>query len=163
VDAKVPTGAVLQKREDLLTKLKATFTPKLNDRTVRKIEVLIGALEQQYTQPALEVPRLAVCEPQLTLAAAYYEGKKMLKCLEWIGRALSSLGFAIEGMDTSKTAFAIVKWGLACDYLAHILMRAKEAFVQLGLKEKVEQADAYAKTAFKILVGEDASFKKMYP
>jgi len=142
--------------------LKTLFVPPMNGTTLRKIEILINALEQTYTRSAEEVPRIALWEPQVVLSRAHHEAKDVVKSLDLAGKALGSLGFTTQGMDKSRTAFLIVKWGLASDFLTQILMQAKEAFVVLGLLEKASKAEEYARIAFKILVGEDSSFSKVY-
>jgi hypothetical protein len=153
---------VQHERQDLLIKLKPLFGRALDNAALRKALHIIETLEKTYATPAVDVPRIAAWEAQIVLSRAFHQGGDRVNGLKWAFRAMTNLGFVVQGMDTSKTAFSILRWSLVSDYLAHMLMHAKQAFVLLGLPEKAKKAEEYSRLAFKILVGEDASFSKVY-
>ena len=112
--------------------------------------------------PADRVPRLLLWDPELALAQAYAARANMIKSLHWIEKGLTSLGFVIVGADSSPTRFAVARWGLMVDQLILTFLQAKEAFAGLGAWEKSSQAEEYARMAYKIVIGEDATFSATY-
>ena len=70
---------------------------------------LLNTLNQTYTQPAEDVPRLLLGHPQVALALVYGERNKAGKSIESAGKVLTSLGFVFVGADSSHTRFAIIK------------------------------------------------------
>jgi hypothetical protein len=70
------------------------------------------------------------------------------------------IGFV--GADSSHTRFAIIKWGLLVDDLVEIFLHARNAFAAMGAREDSRRAEEYARTTYKIIVGEDTSFNATY-
>lgn len=63
------------------------------------------------------------------------------------------------GSDLSF-GFAVMQWGLLIDYgVVETFLLLRAAFLALGAREDARIAEGYARTAYKILVGEDATFK----
>lgn len=163
LDARAMKAAVVTKRRVLREDLKRAFDPSTS-HTIEtdKIERLLGALERTYKRPADEVPRLLLWDPRLALARVYATQNNAIKCLESVGKVLTSLGFLIVGADSSPTNFAVVKWGLVVDPLVETFLHARAAFQSLGAWENSRQAEEYAKTMHKIIIGEDTSFDAVY-
>ena len=82
--------------------------------------------------------------------------------MESVGKVLTSLGFAVVGANSSHTRFAIVRWGLLVDRLVETFLHARTAFAAMGAREDSRQAEEYARTTYKIIVGEDMSFNATY-
>ncbi|KAF2467791.1 uncharacterized protein BDR25DRAFT_374016 [Lindgomyces ingoldianus] len=153
LNAKTTKAAVVTERRKLLEQMKQEFNIAANGVfQAKKIERLLDALDTTYARPADGLPRLLLWDPQLA----------MIRTLEFVGKALTSLGFIVVGVDLSPTAFAVVKWGLVVDYLVEIFMHACTAFAAKGAMKHSKQAEEYAKVAYKIIVGEDTSFSESY-
>ncbi|KAK3063903.1 hypothetical protein LTS18_011814 [Coniosporium uncinatum] len=129
---------------------------------VDKVEKLLNALNTTYTRPAYEVPRLLLWDPQLALTRVYAMQKDMAMCLASAGKVLTSLGFIIVGADSSAASFAVVKWGLIVDHLMETFLHLKAAFSAIRADKDSKYADECARLAYKIVVGEDASFDTLY-
>lgn len=163
LDARMTDAAVVTKRQKLREDLKQGFSsPVLHLIRTKKIERLLDLLNQTYTQPAEDVPRLLLWDPQLALARIYAAQNKAGKSIESVGKVLTSLGFVVVGADPSPTRFAIVRWGLLVDRLVETFLHARTAFAAIGAREDSERAEGYARTTFKIIVGEDSSFHTTY-
>lgn len=129
---------------------------------VNKIAQLLENLDKTYSKPATEVPRLNLWDPSLALAQKYGKQQKPDKVIEWTVKAMESLGFVVNGGDSSSQMFEIVKWGLVVDHLVVALLTARDAFMGIGAVEKAGRAESYAKLVYKIVVGEDSTFDDMY-
>lgn len=164
LDARATDAVVVGKRRKLIEHLKRVFdSSALRRAETRKIEKLLDALNQTYTQPAQDVPRLLVWDPQLALTRIYVQQNKAGKSMEAAVKVLTSLGFVLVGADSSHTRFAVVRWGLLMDYLlVETFLHIRTAFAAIGAKEDSERAEEYARTTYKIKVGEDASFDATY-
>jgi hypothetical protein len=82
--------------------------------------------------------------------------------VEFVGKVLTPLGFIVIGADLSHTRFAVVRWGLLVDHLVETFLHAWAAFAAMGAREDAGRAEEYAKTTYKIIVGEDMSFNATY-
>lgn len=163
LDARATDSAVVSKRQKLLGDLDRVFSsPALRRVEIRKIERLIDALNKSYTRPAKDVPRLLLWDPQLLLVRLYAAQKKAAKVVESGAKVLFFLGFVVVGADSSQTCFEISNWGLMTDYLVETFLHIHAAFTAMGAEMDSARAENYAKTAYKILVGEDDSFKATY-
>lgn len=163
LDARATDTAVVSKRQRLLSDLHREFSsPALRRVEIKKIERLIDELNQSYTQPAEDVPRLLVWDPQLLLVRIYAAQKKAAKVVESAAKVLFFLGFVVVGADSSQTCFEISKWGLMTESLVETFLHIHAAFVAMGAEMDSARAENYAKTAYKILVGEDDSFTVTY-
>lgn len=160
LDARATNTIIHRKRQKLLEDLKQVFnSPSPRRQETRQIERLLDTLNQTYTQPAKDVPRLLVWDPQLALARIYSAQNKAEKILESAIKVLTALGFVFIGADSSlHTRFAVVQWGLLDDYLVETFLHVRNAFMAMEAKEDAERAKEYAKTVFKIIIGEDESF-----
>ncbi|KAF1832756.1 hypothetical protein BDW02DRAFT_599707 [Decorospora gaudefroyi] len=129
----------------------------------KKFERLMKALNETYTRPAEQVPRLLLWDPQLLLIRIYMEQHHLTKGLEAIGKILRLLGFTVMGLDRTAAGFVVAKWGHVVDHLVEVFLHARSAFEQLALGEKSRQAEQYARTVYRVVVGEDVSFDQTYP
>jgi len=163
LDARETKVDVITERRKLMENMKrafGSFAP--NTIQTDKIEHLLDALNRTYGRPADEVPRLLLWDPQLALARAYTTQNNLIKSLESVGRVLTSLGFIVVGVDSSPINFMVVKWGLAVDHLVETFLHARNAFAAIGARQDSKQAEEYARTTYKIIVGEDTSFNITY-
>lgn len=85
-----------------------------------------------------------------------------IKTLESAVKVLTLLGFVVVGADSSKTRFAITKLGFLVEHLVENFFHIRNAFMAMGARQDSLRAEGYAKTTYKILVGEDASFDTTY-
>jgi hypothetical protein len=126
---------------------------------------LLKSLNDTYTRSPDEVPRLSLWDPQLMLTRLYVAQDNMHKALESAGKVLVLLGFIFVGADATSVAFKIVKWGIVVDHLVETFLHARNAFGAFGAMsawEDAKRAEEYARTAYKIVVGEDTSFESSY-
>ncbi|KAF2447508.1 hypothetical protein P171DRAFT_509783 [Karstenula rhodostoma CBS 690.94] len=160
-DAKMTKAAVFSERRKIVEKMKrACDSP--NGIQTGQFERLLKALDHTYTQPADEVPRLSLWDPQLLLARVYMARGDMIKGLESVRKVLIALGFIVDGVDASSTSFRVVKWGLVVDHLVETFLHARTAFDALGAGGDSKTAEGYARCAYTMLVGEDTSFESTY-
>ena len=160
LDARTTDATVVVKRRKLMENLRRKFnSPVLRNVQMENIEHLLNELNETYTQPAEDVPRLLLWDPQLALARIYVAQKKVGKSLESVRKVLTSLGYVVVGVDSSHTRFTIVRWGLLVDHVVETFLHARTAFATIGDRKNSKRAEEYAKTAHKIVVGEDTSFR----
>lgn len=158
-DDKVTPLSTQRQREVLRKSLEKTFRETaLGNGNVQKIERLLDELNQTYSQPADKVPRLLVWDMQLLLAHGYASRNKTRQVIVAAGKVLISLGFIITGVDSSQAPLAISRWGMLVDHLVEIFMLLRNAFVLANNTMNSDRAGEYAKTAYKMVVGEDVSF-----
>lgn len=163
LDIRATDMNVFRKRQRLIASLKRDLEPSaLPINSTESIEHLLDALNQTYKKPAETVPRLLIWDPQLTLTRLYAMKNKAGKTVESAAKVLTSLGFVVVGADSSQTRFAIVKWGLLVDHLVETFEHLETAFAAMRAMEDSGRAKEYAKTTYRILVGEDVSFEKTY-
>ncbi|KAF1942738.1 SET domain-containing protein [Clathrospora elynae] len=162
-DEKDTKAAVVKKRREIVDKLKTAFQLSAShDIKSKKVERLLNALNDTYTRPADEVPRLLLWDPQLALTRMYMAEKKVDKALESVQKVLIQLGFIIAGADSTSMGFRVVKWGLVVDHLIEVFLHARSAFEVIKAWEDSKIAEEYARIAYKIVVGEDTSFESSY-
>ena len=162
-DHRATSAAILTQRKNFFEELKTLMVQQPRGPAVLKaIEKKLLTLERTHTRPASEVPRVHLWDPQLALANVYQNMSVPKKSLEWISKALESLGYVLSGADATSASIVVKEWGLVDDYTVEALLQARRAFAVLGLKEKEAQAYEYARLAFKMVVGEDSAFDEMY-
>lgn len=163
LDTRATDTIVVSNRQKLLGDLHRVFSsPAPRSVAIKKIERLIDALNKSYNQPAKDVPRLLLWDPQLLLVRLYAAENKAGKVLESAAKVLTFLGFVVVGADSSHTCFEISKWGLMTESLVETFLHIRAAFTVMGAEMDSARAEKYAKTAYKILVGEDDSFQATY-
>ena len=159
IDDRSTDAVVRRKRQKLLDDLKGVLSHPID---IKKLERLIEAVNKTYTQPAKDVPRLLTWEPQFCVVRLYMMQRKAKNTLESAIKVLTMLGFVVVGADSCKTPFEITKWGFAVELLVEIFFHIRNAFMAMGAREDSSRAELYAKTMYKILIGEDASFDTTY-
>lgn len=153
----------LAKRKGLVIRLRRYLDDGIN-ADPPKIERVLRAVEDTYTKPVTEVPRLDVWDPALALSAFYQKRQNPFKAIEWSLKAFATLGFVIEGGAVPRTSGAplvIKKWGMMEDQLVDgwIVLALAYRFVEPELEAT---AKAYAKICYRICVGEDETFEETY-
>jgi len=129
---------------------------------IGKVVWLLNLLATGYTQPADKVPRILLAKGHYLLLRILISENMIIKSLERAKMLLVSLGFIISGADNSADDFKIIQWGIAVDYLVEVFISIRTAFGRLGFKTKFSQAHTYARTMFRIIVGEDDSFESVH-
>lgn len=163
LDARATNAVVFKKRRKLRADLKRVFgSSAIRRNEMRRIEHLLDEMNQTFTQPAEVVPRFLLWEPQLALTRIYVAQNNASKTMESAVKVLSSLGHIVIGADSSQTPFTIVRWGMQVDHLVETLLHIKATFAAMGFREDSERAKEYAKTVYKIVVGENVSFQANY-
>lgn len=162
-DLKGTSAVTLRRRQGLMQKIMEILNSScLGHVQVNKIERLLHVLDETYVQPATVVPRLLLSDLQIALAGVLSAQNRTKKSLEWAGNALKSLGFIIVGANLTKAQFRIEKWGFLRADLVELFLMMQIAFLEMGALDSAIRAKGYARTAFKILVGEDDSFETIY-
>ncbi|KAL4733275.1 hypothetical protein BDV11DRAFT_210334 [Aspergillus similis] len=113
----------LKRRSTLLDTLKKLFNSHTRFPDPMRIEALLSAIEETYSRPASEVPRIALWGPAISLASLYTAHGNSRKAIEFGLKGLESLGYVVEGgqiasqnRDKNKDARLVVKkWGLLPD------------------------------------------------
>lgn len=164
LDAGATDAVVFRKRQKLIDDLQQVVSSSsaLRRNEIKKMERLIDTLNRTYTQPANDVPRLLLWDPQLLLVRLYAAQNKVGKTMESAEKVFTSLGFVVVGADSSQTRFAIAKWGFFVEHVVETFLHIRAAFLTMGAGEDSSSAEGYARTAYKILVGEDISFDATY-
>ncbi|KAL1799689.1 hypothetical protein ACET3X_000031 [Alternaria dauci] len=162
-DIKATKSSELTKRKNLFDQLDSLCKSGLIRQDMpTKFERSLKALNETYSRPAEEVPRLLLWDPQLLLTRIYMGMPDVTKGLDSARKTLQSLGFVVTGLDRTPEALVILKWGQIVDHLVEVFLHARSALEQLGLWGKSEQAKQYARVTYRILVGEDASFEQTH-
>jgi hypothetical protein len=163
-DEKQTTASVRAERRKLLDKVKKLCQVAAEQNIqVGKVERLLKALHETYARPADQVPRLLLWDPQLLVTRLYMAKGNIKSALASTNQVLVSLGFVVSGADDTSADFEVVKWGLAVDHLVEAFLHARDAYVAMEAWENAKKAEEYARTAYKVLVGEDESFGSTYP
>lgn len=150
---------------------RSAFTQRLhkalekgNNVDTALIEKYIRVLEKTYTKPATMIPRLCIWDPCLALSHIYQSQQKPLKAIEWGLKGMESLGFVIEGSAVPRTSNAplvIKKWGMMEDELIEAWIVLSQAYRTMAPALEAT-AKGYAKTCYRICVGEDETFEQTY-
>lgn len=167
-EVKSTSSLVIQKRVRLRNNIDKSLEVaslggrKLGNGTLQKMERLLDELNQTYSQPPDEVPRLLVWVSQLALAQAYSALNQTRKCIVAAGKVLTLLGFLITGTDSPQTPFSITRWGMLQDYLVETFVLLRNMFLMTKSVPNSKKADEYARIVYKMVVGEDASFDRIW-
>ncbi|KAH7399189.1 hypothetical protein DE146DRAFT_783222 [Phaeosphaeria sp. MPI-PUGE-AT-0046c] len=156
-DAKQTTAVTSKAR----TKLRAALKREMKSPApaCAAIERLVKKLDSTYTSPTDLVPRLGVWDLQMFLARTYMEHGKPLQAFKAACKALTVLGFALV---ESKDDFEVKKWGILFNPLIDLFFLIEDALFDLKAFKASKKADGYARTVFKMVVGENDSFDKTY-
>jgi len=164
-DTETTDAAMLANRKLIDRVLEALFNSNMNNSILHIIQSGFTLLDATYVRPASEVPRLTSWEFRFALAHTYAQKGDMVKCLEWVEKTLISLGFIVVGANSrNDSSFIIQSWGIVSNDVVLVFLQAKAAFEALGppMSGKARQAEEYARIAYKIVVGEDASFSETH-
>lgn len=162
-------NSALTKRRQLTTDLAQAFEAISRTRapqraSMAKIEGIVAKLEKTYRQPSSEVPRLEIWDAYLSLAAVHATSNQPRKAIEFALKTLESLGYSIEGgqlSDSPGTMLRVKRWGLMVDGLIGCWMILCRMYCD-GAPDLANQAEDYARTTYRICVGEDDTFGDTY-
>jgi hypothetical protein len=160
-DEKVTKATVLVQRQKLRDQLLKAFK-SVHNKNFGNVERLLQSLNDTYSRPAAEVPRILAWDPQLLLTRVYMSQGNMTKALDAVQKVLASLGFITTGLDATSVQFKVLKWGLLVDSLIEAFLHARDAFEHIRAWDDCKSAEVYAHTVYKMVVGEDTSFEAMY-
>ncbi|KAJ9195287.1 hypothetical protein DTO027B5_6494 [Paecilomyces variotii] len=149
---------------DLAKAFKSLSRTRRHSAAVAEIEGIIDTFEKTYRQPSLEVPRLGIWNAYLSLAAVHATGSQPRKAIEFAFRTLESLGYIIEGgrlPHTSGMMLLVRRWGLLMDGLVGCWMILCRVYCDVAA-DLADQAEDYARTTYRMCVGEDETFGDTY-
>jgi hypothetical protein len=162
-DVKATESRILDTRVRQRAQIAMALERSSNQLSLTRAEMLIERLVETYPHPVEQVLRLGLWEP-LTLIAGVYESQKRLEeAAKAVNRALAAVGFVLEGsgLKDVEAPFVVKKWGLAMDNLVVALLILCRSFIGVA-PENAMQVERYARMAYLICVGEDASFEASY-
>lgn len=158
----------LTKRRQLMANLVKAFQTLSRTRTqsatIAKIEQTVATLEKTYSRQSSEVPRLGIWKAYLSLAAVNATSGQQQNAIDFAFKTLESLGYAIEGGQLPHTpgvTLLVKRWGLMMDGLVGCWMILCRMYCDTA-PELADQAEEYARTTYKICVGEDDTFGETY-
>ena len=153
---------VLSRRVNLLEDLKAAFGSQVST-DLPKVERILGAIEKTYSEPAANVPRLALWDPYLLLTRIYSSKNQQDKVIETAWKILMSLGFTIKRQNPPSltSPFEVEQWGLMEDCLIQTWVHLWTAYAQVA-PDLGKKAEEYAKITYRICIGEDDTFDDKY-
>lgn len=152
-----------KRRAALLKELEVASKNIVGEAGLANMERLLAGIKQTYPVPAAKAPRLALWDLYLALTRVYASINDPARTITTAWKVLAALGFVIE-RDTSSIAspFQVTQWGLMVDSLIETwvhLWTAYECLVPLR-PELCEKAEEYARTTYKICIGEDETFEE---
>lgn len=161
----------LKRRRTLLGTCKKLFDSPSRVPDPMRLEALLSAIEGTYSRPVSEIPRIALWGPALSLAILYTARGNPRKAIDFGLKSLESLGYVIEGgqiasQNRNKSTDAelvVKKWGLLPDTVIMCWMNLSSLYRDLVPNLKLaDQAEEYAKMAYRMCVGEDETFDDTY-
>ncbi|OJJ42379.1 hypothetical protein ASPZODRAFT_125576 [Penicilliopsis zonata CBS 506.65] len=153
----------LTRRKRLRADLKGAYKARRKPDTA-KIESILAMINETYTRPTVEVPRLSLWDPCLALSLLYMTQNQPLKAIKYALGTLESLGYVVEGAClplTPGVPLVVKKWGYLVDSLVRCWMCLSNAF-HVVAPELEAQAEGYARTTYRICVGEEETFNQTY-
>lgn len=164
LDAKNTPKKLLKKREALLGDLKTTFSsPGGHDPA--KAERLLAALERTYSSPPTKAPRLALWTQYMKLTRIHASQSQPAKVISTALKALQALGFIIKGgtlePGSPNPPLEVSEWGLMTDNVVEAWAHLWIAYAAVA-PHLCQRAEEFAKTSYRIVVGEDFTFDKTY-
>jgi hypothetical protein len=135
------------------------------DEVAAKIEAAVDAMAATYSRPAGEVPRLAIWEVMqraLMTVLGMKAGQPEVpppRLVKLFLVALGSLGYVIEGGMSGM--IVVRKWGLLAEGVVECWMLLRDVYC-LAAPELVLPAEGYARTAYRMVFGEDETFDETY-
>lgn len=153
----------LAKRKRLDADLTKAFKPPRKPNPA-KLEDILSELGETYRKPPSEVPRTLLCDRYLALASIYAVQNRPQNTIDVSLKALKSMGYIVEGGSLPRTSGAplvVKKWGLLTDTLVGCWMRLSRAYRKVA-PDLESQAEKYARTTYRMCVGEDETFEETY-
>ncbi|EAQ86054.1 hypothetical protein CHGG_07307 [Chaetomium globosum CBS 148.51] len=122
------------------------------------VESGVEALEGTYVRPAAEVPRLEVWEILWEVVVAVWARRRTVaaeQAVRLMLAALRALGYDIVGGE--RGTVVVREWGVATSGAVECWLLLRDAYRETA-PELVAPAEEYARTAYRIVVGEDETF-----
>jgi hypothetical protein len=123
-----------------------------------RVEAAVDGMGRTYGRPASEVPRLAVWEVLQAVMGRVFRvpgGVQPAVGVRLVLGALAAVGFVIEG---EGGMLVVRRWGLLVDGVVDCWMFLRDAYRELA-PELVAPAEAYARTAYGMVFGEEETFE----
>lgn len=150
------------RRTALLKEWELAAKNVIGEAGLANMERLLAAIEQTYPVAAATAPRLALWDPCLALTRVYASMDDPMRTITTAWKVLAALGFVVE-RDTSSVAspFQVKQWGLMVHPLIETWVHLWMAYECLLPRrpELCKKAEDYAKTTYKICIGEDETFE----
>ncbi|KAH6848398.1 hypothetical protein B0I37DRAFT_342808 [Chaetomium sp. MPI-CAGE-AT-0009] len=132
------------------------------DAVLVRLESGLEALEKTYARPAEEVPRLEVWAVLGQVVEVVWVRRRTLtaeQAVRVLLRALKALGYVIEGGE--RGTVVVRKWGaMVGDGVVPCWLMLRDAYRETA-PELVAPAEEYARTAYRIMFGEDETFGQL--
>jgi hypothetical protein len=161
IEHKGTTQKFLKQRKGLLGDLKATLGNPLSVDLART-QRLLAALEKTYKTPAIEAPRVQLRLPYVLLARAYAARHEPIQVVEVALKALGSIGFVLKGgFPGEGIPLEVEHWGLVFDSVIELWIHLWAAY-RVVAPELCTVAERYARTTYKICIGEDTTFDQKW-
>ncbi|KGO55768.1 Tetratricopeptide-like helical [Penicillium expansum] len=154
-DVKATEPRVLKTR----VRQRAEIAMALECKNHGRAETLIERLAETYSRPLEQVLHLGLWEPLALIAGVYDSLKQQGEAREAVSRGLAAIGFVLEGGVNGP--LVVKKWGLAMDKLVVAWMILSKSLLEIA-PESALQAERYARLAYLVFVGEEASFDATY-
>ena len=153
---------VLNRRHNLLEDLKVALGSEM-DADLPKAERMLVAIEKTYSEPANDVPRLALWQPYFLLTRIYSSQNRQDKVIEMAWKVLISLGFTVKRQNPSSlnSPFEVEQWGVMEDCLIQTWVHLWTAYAHVA-PDLCQKAEEYAKITYRICNGEDDTFDEKY-
>ncbi|KAJ5834705.1 Tetratricopeptide-like helical [Penicillium robsamsonii] len=162
-DVSVTKPRVLETRVRHRAQIAIALKNSSNRLSLTRAETLIERLAETYPHPLKQVLQLGLWEPLTLIAGVYERQKRPEEAVKAANRPLAAVGFVLEGFgweDDVEGPLVIKKWGLAMDDLVMLLIFRRSLFDVAP--ERAIQVERYARMAYLICVGEEASVDATY-
>ncbi|KAH6641429.1 hypothetical protein F5144DRAFT_133266 [Chaetomium tenue] len=153
-EGRLSEGVARRSREGLVEGIRRAVEAGSLDAVESDVEALQGT----YVRPAVEVPRLEVWDILWEVVEGVVVRRRTVapeQAARLILAALRALGYGIEGGE--RGTLVVREWGVMVSGVVECWVLLREAYRETA-PELVAPAEQYARTAYRILVGEDESF-----
>lgn len=158
---------VLQRRQELRAEFAKLIPPKTQSgagskpvkaSVLKKAASLVEKINATYQNPAARVPRLAVADLNLVLARRYGDKGEAgaVDSARYVLAALDSYGFVIN--TRGRDQILMKEWGMVLDSVLDAWLYLMDTY-RIVARGLVGPTREYAKTVYKICIGEDVTFE----
>jgi hypothetical protein len=170
LELKTTAKATIAKRKSLKQEIKRAMGANPEATNIAKTLRLLQQFETTYPPASTgsPIPRTLAGEAYFALGQAYLCRNKDLDAAEVILKGFEALGFVIVACPRGGTTKAqpnclrIDRWGLGLNSAVNAFLHLSQAYETLA-REQSKVALGFAKTAYRMMIGEDVTFLDTYP